>query len=322
MKALVTGAAGFIGSHLCERLVSEGFEVIGIDSFTDYYDPERKRKNIESLLSGGSFTLVEEDINDAEIDGLLEGVDVVFHLAAQAGVRSSWGREFSHYTESNILATQKVLEALKGHNGIKLVHSSSSSVYGETVQLPMKEEHPLKPVSPYGATKLAAEHLCELYYFNYGLRYVALRYFTVYGPRQRPDMAFSRFILGALGRGEIEVFGDGEQTRDFTYVSDAVEANILAMRYEGEKRVFNIGGGSRVSINKVISIIESIVGESVERIYLERARGDVSNTWADTSLAAAELGFRPSVSLEDGLEKEIEWYREYISSSGGGEAVE
>jgi len=321
VKALVTGAAGFIGSHLCEKLLQEGFEVVGIDSFTDYYDPERKRGNIEGLIGDSSFRLIEEDINEANLDEILEGVDVVFHLAAQAGVRRSWGTEFTHYTECNILATQRVLEALKGRR-IKLVHSSSSSVYGETMMLPMKEEHPLRPVSPYGATKLAAEHLCELYNYNFGVRYVALRYFTVYGPRQRPDMAFSRFIVGALREGRVEIFGDGEQTRDFTFVSDAVEANLLAMKYEGERRIFNIGGGSRISINGVVDLMEDILGRRIERVYLERAKGDVSNTWADTSLAAGELGFKPSVSIEEGLQSEIEWYSENLAGGGGGDSGE
>lgn len=322
MRAIVTGAAGFIGSHLCERLLREGFEVIGIDCFADYYSPERKRRHIESLLGSDSFRLIEENIIDTDMDKLLDGVDVVFHLAAQAGVRSSWGKEFSHYTESNILATQKVLEALKERKDVKLIHSSSSSVYGETLELPMKEEHPLRPVSPYGATKLAAEHLCELYAYNYGLKYVALRYFTVYGPRQRPDMAFSKFITAALRKERIEIFGDGEQTRDFTYVTDAVQANILAMGYEGERRIFNIGGGSRVSINEVVSIMESIIKERIDRIYLDRAKGDVRNTWADTSRASEELGFKPAVSLEDGLGMEIEWYSSYLSLGGGGDADE
>jgi UDP-glucose 4-epimerase len=309
-KILVTGAAGFIGSHLCERLVSDGWSVTGIDSFTDYYDPQRKRSHISGLAGSKSFNLVEEDLNSCDLAGHLDGASCVFHLAAQAGVRRSWGAEFSHYIDSNILATQKLLEAMKD-TGIPIVYSSSSSVYGDTRDLPMREEHVTSPVSPYGATKLSAEHLCELYRVNFGLRYVALRYFTVYGPRQRPDMAFSRFIKAALGSGEIEVYGDGKQTRDFTFVLDAVEANVLASRYEGDGKIFNIGGGSRSSVLEVIEIIRRETGADPPIRFMERARGDVIDTWADTTKAAGELGFSPTTGLEEGLRREIEWYRDH-----------
>ncbi len=307
-KALVTGAAGFIGSHLSERLVSDGWTVTGIDSFTDYYDPQRKRNNISGLLGSKEFTLIEEDLNSCRLADHLDGVSCVFHLAAQAGVRRSWGAEFSHYVDSNILATQKLLEAIKG-TGIPIVYSSSSSVYGDTRDLPMREEHVTSPVSPYGATKLSAEHLCELYRVNFGVRYAALRYFTVYGPRQRPDMAFSIFTTAALGGGEIEVFGDGKQTRDFTFVLDAVEANVLASRYEGDGDIFNIGGGSRSSVLEVIEIIRRETGGNPAVRFMEKARGDVLDTWADTSKAQRELGFKPTIGLEEGLKREIEWYR-------------
>ncbi len=309
-KALVTGAAGFIGSHLCERLVSDGWSVTGIDSFTDYYDPRRKRENISGLARSKDFTLVEEDLNTSRLAGHLKGVSCVFHLAAQAGVRRSWGAEFSHYIDSNILATQKLLEAMKD-TGIPIVYSSSSSVYGDTRDLPMREDHVTSPVSPYGATKLSAEHLCELYRVNFGMRYTALRYFTVYGPRQRPDMAFSRFINAALHGGSIEVYGDGKQTRDFTFVHDAVEANILASRYLGSERIFNIGGGSRSSVLDVIEVIRRETGSDPRVLFMEKARGDVLDTWADTSKAAAELGFTPSIGLQEGLRREIEWYRNH-----------
>jgi nucleoside-diphosphate-sugar epimerase len=316
-KVVVTGGAGFIGSHLCERLLESGYHVLAIDSFTDYYSPRRKRIQVARCLENRRFTLVEEDLNRAELTALFRDATCVYHLAAQAGVRRSWGREFSHYTEANILATQKVLEAIRELGSPKLVHSSSSSVYGETKDLPMKEEHPLKPVSPYGATKLSAEHLCELYRVNFGIDYRALRYFTVYGPRQRPDMAFSRFITSSFSGGAIEVFGDGRQTRDFTYVADAVEANLLAMRYEGPERVFNIGGGSRTSVLEVLDLIGREIGDRPEVRFLDRAKGDVTDTWADTSRAATELGFRPTVSIDEGISREISWYRELLEHGEG-----
>jgi nucleoside-diphosphate-sugar epimerase len=311
-KALVTGAAGFIGSHLCEALVAGGWTVVGIDSFTDYYDPRRKRMNLSALADSPRFELVEEDLNRCEITEHLPGVSCVFHLAAQAGVRRSWGKEFSHYVDSNILATQRLLEAMKDSSA-RLVYSSSSSVYGDTRDLPMSEGHPTRPVSPYGATKLSAEHLCELYRANFGLDYVALRYFTVFGPRQRPDMAFSRFITAALSGGEIEIYGDGKQTRDFTFISDAVGANMLAEQYGGEERIFNIGGGSRSSVLEVLDIIRRETGTDPPVRFLERARGDVLDTWADTSSARDELGFAPLTGLEEGLHLEVEWYGDHLS---------
>ncbi len=308
-KVLVTGAAGFIGSHLCERLLGDGYRVTGIDCFTDYYDPDRKKQHISKAAGHDNFTLIEENLNALDLARELDGAECVFHLAAQAGVRQSWGNDFSHYIESNILATQRLLEALKEVQGPTLVHSSSSSVYGESRTLPMREDHRCAPISPYGATKLSAEHLCELYHVNFGVRYRALRYFTVYGPRQRPDMAFSRFIMNALEQRPVEIFGDGKQTRDFTFVSDAVEANMLAFEYDGPERIFNIGGGSRVSVLDVIEILESGLGAKLETLFRERMKGDVPDTWADTSRARGELGFDPRVGLEDGLGREIEWYR-------------
>ncbi len=314
---VVTGAAGFIGSHLCERLLDDGYAVRGVDCFTDYYSPRRKRLHLAAAVGREGFTLLEEDLARCDVGRLVEGASAVYHLAAQAGVRRSWGAEFTHYLESNILATQRLLEALKDRGGVKLVYSSSSSVYGDTKELPMREDHPVAPVSPYGATKLSAEQLCELYRVNFDVEYVALRYFTVYGPRQRPDMAFSRFITAALEGGAIEIYGDGRQTRDFTHVSDAVEANIAACAYGGPERIFNIGGGSRASVLEVVKIIEEEAGGTVRIDFKERARGDVRDTWADTTRAARELGFRPRTGLRDGVRSEVVWYREYFAAAEG-----
>jgi len=238
MKALVTGCAGFIGSHLTERLLREGYEVIGIDCFTDYYAREIKERNTENALNQKNFKLIEEDI--LEMDKFPE-VDYVFHEAAQAGVRASWGKSFKIYTRNNIETTQKLLEFYKDLNIKKFVYASSSSVYGDA-ELPMKEDSLLKPVSPYGVTKLAAENLCYLYWKNYNVPTVSVRYFTVYGPRQRPDMAIHKFVKAIFNGDEITVFGDGTQTRDFTYVDDAVEATILAAESNSIGEVYNIGG--------------------------------------------------------------------------------
>jgi UDP-glucose 4-epimerase len=231
----------------------------------------------------------------------------VFHLAAQAGVRGSWGADFEDYIEHNIRSTQRLCEAMRRRGGARLVYSSSSSVYGQTALLPMREDHPTRPLSPYGVTKLAGEALCTLYGANYGLPVVCLRYFTVYGPRQRPDMAFHRFIRAGLRGEPIEVYGSGTQTRDFTFVDDAVAANLAAAEYRGDAAVFNIGGGSRVSVNHVLDVIGGVVGRTLDVRYREAQKGDVTHTYADIALAARELGYAPRVGLEAGIQREVEW---------------
>ncbi len=308
-KALVTGAAGFIGSHLCERLLENGYAVTGVDSFTDYYDVRIKRNNISTCSENDSFEFVGGSINDVDLEKLLSGVDYVFHQAAQAGVRASWGSRFEEYIDSNVRATQRLCEAAKGGDLKRFVYASSSSVYGEPVELPTKENHPTRPVSPYGVTKLDAENLCLLYKKAYGLPVVCLRYFTVYGPRQRPDMALHRFLKGAFGGTHVEVYGNGGQTRDFTYVDDVVEANVLAMAYEGGEPVFNIGGGSRVTVNHMLDLVGRYSRGDFDVRYVDAEKGDVSHTSADTSLARAELGYEPRMSFEEGIEREAEWLK-------------
>jgi nucleoside-diphosphate-sugar epimerase len=307
MKALITGTAGFIGSTLATTLLDRGDEVVGIDCFTDYYAREIKEGNIADLRTRPGFRFVEARLQDVDLDSLLDGVTHVFHLAAQAGVRGSWGEQFLTYTSNNVDATQRLLEAVKGRNIERLVYASSSSVYGDVATIPMQETAYLQPVSPYGVTKLAAEHLCHLYFVNHGVPTVSLRYFTVYGPRQRPDMGFHRFIRAALLGEPITLFGDGEQTRDFTFVADIVAATIAAAERGRPGGIYNIGGGSRVTINQVLDMIGRITGRTLDIRRLPAEKGDMRDTFADSSRAQADLGFSPSHSLEEGLRAECAW---------------
>ncbi|XHX80288.1 MAG: NAD-dependent epimerase/dehydratase family protein [Stenomitos frigidus ULC029] len=308
---VVTGAAGFVGSHLVDALLDRGDRVIGIDQFNDYYDPLLKRKNIAHLRHHPSFQLVEAEMQQLDWSTLLSDVDVVYHQAAQAGVRDSWGSGFCNYAERNINATQVLLEAAKNAPSLKrLVFASSSSVYGDAETLPTHEQICPQPVSPYGITKLAAERLCLLYHRNFGVPATVLRYFTVYGPRQRPDMAFHKFFKAVLTKQPIAVYGDGQQTRDFTFVSDAVAANLAAATAEGAiGEVFNIGGGSRVVLTEILATIETIVGEPLQREMMSPATGDARHTAADVSKARNVLGYNPQVSLPEGLAKEWAWIK-------------
>ena len=313
MKCLVTGAAGFVGSTLTERLLEAGHSVIGLDCFVDYYPRKNKELNLEKARGSSQFTFVEGDLLTVELSSLLNGVEWVFHQAAQAGVRASWGDYFESYTKNNVLATQRLLEALVGSPSLKrVVYASSSSVYGNAEQFPTSEDLLPHPVSPYGVTKLAAEHLMSLYASENGLPTVSLRYFTVYGPRQRPDMAFNKFIKAALTKDEITLYGDGEQSRDFTFIDDIVSANILAAEKGKRGGVYNLGGGSIITVNQVLATLEKIIGPlKVKR--LEKQRGDARHTSANVERAKRELGYAPKVSVQEGIAREVAWMESVLS---------
>ncbi len=304
MRCLVTGCAGFIGSTLSEALLAEGHTVRGVDCFTDYYPKKLKVANLSRLRKNEGFEFSEADLASASLAGVVRGVEAVFHLAAQPGVRASWGRTFSHYVRDNIIATQRLLEAVKDAPIKKFIFASSSSIYGDSERMPTPEEATPRPVSPYGATKLAGESLCHVYLRNYDVPVVTLRYFTVYGPRQRPDMAFNIFI-SRISRGEpIEVYGDGEQRRDFTFVGDTVAGTILASQAKPGS-LYNVGTGGSTSLNHVISTIESVMGKKARIKHLRKAPGDVKDTSADITRMRADLGYEPVTPLTDGLKKQV-----------------
>jgi nucleoside-diphosphate-sugar epimerase len=309
MRVVVTGAAGFIGSHLSERLLAAGHEVVGIDCFSDYYARELKEKNLEASRSHDSFRLEEVDLVDASLPALVDGAAVIFHLAGHPAV-PTWPGRFDRYVRDNVIATHRLLEALKGAPIKRLVFAGSWSVYGDAERFPTKESALPHPVSPYGVTKLAAEHLVRLYTQNFGIPAVSLRYFTVYGPRQRPDMAFSRFMQAITAGEDIEVFGDGEQTREFTYVSDVVEGTIKASAADVIGQVFNLGGGSRVTVNQVLASLEELSHLKVRRENLPAAPGDPRHTGASINLARERLGWEPRISLRDGLARQWDWFQE------------
>ncbi len=307
-RYIVTGVAGFVGSHIAERLIKDGHQVIGIDCFTDYYSQSIKEKNLEGLKKSDKFKLIHKDISEVNFDEILKDVKGIFHEAAQAGVRASWGKDFQIYCDNNILATQRLLESIKDKD-IKLVYASSSSVYGDTDKIPMEEDDRLKPISPYGVSKLAAENLCFLYYKNFGIDTISLRYFTVYGPRQRPDMAFHRIIKSGILEKEFILYGDGSQTRDFTYIDDIVEANISAFNNGKSGEVYNIGGGHRIDMNSVIEHISDIVGNKVKVKKIEDQKGDVRHTFSNTTKAQGDFDYRPKFDLAEGLRREFEWMK-------------
>ena len=308
MRAIVTGAAGFVGSHLCAHLLDQGDEVVGIDCLTDYYDPRRKEANLTTLRGREGFTEHRVDLTAAALPTLFERCDVVYHLAGQPGVRGSWGEDFQPYVSRNVLATQRVLEAAREVSLWKVVYASSSSVYGDAESYPTTEDMRPQPVSPYGVTKLAAEHLCELYRTTSGVPTVSLRLFTVYGPRQRPDMAFSRLVECALDHQPFLLYGDGEQSRDFTYVGDVVTAMRQAA-LSPWTGVANVGGGSRITMNEVVAKVGALAGH-LDVVRLPSQRGDVRHTAADISVARAGFGYAPRVAIDEGLARMVEAARD------------
>lgn len=320
MRILLTGAAGFIGSHLAEELLNRGHHVVGVDSLTPYYDPAQKRSNLRHALQHPDFSFVEGDLNDLDLEELLDGVDVVHHLAGQPGVRVSWGREFSLYLEQNVLTTQRLLEAARQTSPRRFVLASSSSVYGSAERFPTAEGDTPHPVSPYGLSKLAAEHLCRLYREQFGVSCVMLRYFTVFGPRQRPDMAFSRFIDALRYERPVPIYGDGGQSRDFTYVGDVVSATIAAGERGVPGRLYNVAGGCRATVLEVVQTLARRLEVTPRLEHRPLVPGDPRMTGGDTTLARADLGLQPAVGLEEGLARQIDHQLAVASPADGGHA--
>ena len=304
---LVTGCCGFIGSHLAERLLKEGEDVLGIDNFDPYYPRTLKLRNLDVLKKHERFQFLQESIL-GDLEQLFEKVSLVYHHAAIPGVRNSL-RDPLRYVENNVLGTTNILNLSRNSGVKKVIFASSSSVYGEVAEneLPLEESHKLEPISPYGYSKKLCEEICHMYSRVWGLRVVSLRYFTVYGPRQRPDEAFSKFIKRILKGEPLEIYGSGEQTRDFTYISDAIDATLLAAK-RGQG-VYNIASGSRISLNKALSLISRISGLNPRIVREEKQQGDVSHTWASISKAKKELGYGPKIPLEQGLRRHLQWLK-------------
>jgi UDP-glucuronate 4-epimerase len=303
-RYVVTGCAGFIGSHLAERLLTDGHEVVGIDSFTPFYDRASKERNLSRALRSPCFFFREADLVDGrQLD--LEGVDGVFHLAGEPGTRASWGTGFPNYTVNNVVATQRLLEIASGED-IRVVLASSSSIYGDAQGYPTSEDVRPNPISPYGITKLACEHLARAYDSERGLEIVTLRYFSVYGPRQRPDMAIARLMAAARSGAVFAVYGSGAQSRDFTFVHDAVAATIAAMASAPAGAVYNVGGGSEATLRDVIALVGEFADSELRVSYEDGAAGDPLRTSADTTRIGAEIGWLPRTDLRDGLRQQYE----------------
>jgi nucleoside-diphosphate-sugar epimerase len=310
MQALVTGCAGFIGSRLTETLLAQGVAVRGVDAFTTYYDPAVKHRNLAAARESSRFELVDGDLNQIDLSDVLDGVDVVYHLAGQPGVRVSWSDGFSQYVTLNVLATQRLLEATREHSVQRLVYASSSSIYGNAARYPTTEDDVPHPHSPYGVTKLAAEHLCSLYAENWGAPTVSLRYFSVYGPRQRPDMGFSRFFDAIQAGRPLPIYGTGRQIRDFTFVGDVVDATIAAGTADTRAgTVCNVAGGSSISVLELIPLLEEITARTIATEHLLAQPGDVDRTGGSIERARDLLGWEPSVDLADGLRAQLDHLR-------------
>jgi UDP-glucose 4-epimerase len=308
--AIVTGAAGFIGSHLSEKLLGNGFKVIGIDCFSDYYSKEIKKNNMISFQNNKNFKLIENDLMKIDLISIIKESEFLFHEAAQPGVRASWGEQFDTYVKDNILVTQKILESAKEVKTLeKIVMASSSSIYGEQEGIMIENETIPSPISPYGVTKLASENLGLTYASNYDLPITSLRYFTVYGPRQRPDMAFTKFIKANLSGDKISIFGDGNQIRDFTFISDIIDANLKCMKSEIHGNVLNIGGGKTYSIMEILSTIEKITGIENNLIFTSEQKGDVKRTESDITKARKIIDYCPKIDVVEGLTSQISWMK-------------
>ena len=307
---VITGVAGFIGSHLAEKLLHNNFKVIGIDSFTNYYPKKIKKNNLKECLKNKNFSFISKDLIEIDLLSIFRKSQHLFHLAAQPGVRSSWGSKFETYVKENILVTQRILGYARAANSFKkIIMASSSSVYGEQ-EGQMNEENTItKPVSPYGVTKLAAENLCRIYAKNYNLPITSLRYFTVYGPRQRPDMAFMQFIKAALTNSKLIVYGDGFQTRDFTYIDDIVKASISCIEGNLSNEILNIGGGFVVSINDILKLLTDISQTELKISYTTQQKGDAIHTEADISKAIRLIDYKPKTKIKDGLMQEFTYVK-------------
>jgi nucleoside-diphosphate-sugar epimerase len=308
---VVTGAAGFIGSHLCEELLRAGHSVVGLDAFIPYYPRAVKERNLAPARMHPGYRFAQADLRTDALEGLLEGAEVVFHLAAMPGLVQSW-TDFDGYLTCNVQGTQRLLEAIRRAGVRRLVYASTSSVYGLFGS--GDETLPTRPVSPYGVTKLAAEHLCRAYNDVYGLEVVALRFFSVYGPRQRPDMAYHRFIRALLRGEEIAVYGDGQQVRGNTFVADCVAATVAALRAcPGE--IYNVGGGETASVWDILRRLE-VIGKRKARVRQEPARaGDQRYTFAHTAKLQTHLGWQPRTGLDEGLARQWEWQEQELKAS-------
>jgi UDP-glucuronate 4-epimerase len=302
-RMLVTGAAGFIGSHLAERLIADGHRVIGVDSFSDHYARDLKALNLANLVDEPRFELVEIDIAREPIIELLDDTAIVFHLAARPGVRDSWS-EFADYADANIIGSHAIFDAAAATH-TRVVYASSSSVYGNAATLPVSETHPLHPVSPYGASKVMTEVLAGAYASSFGLEAIGLRYFTVYGPRQRPDMGLSRFIEAAVAEKPIPIYGDGRQRRDMTYVGDVVAATLAAAQHGHPGTAYNIASGAQRPLLEILKELGDVLGLPLRLAHEDTKPGDVRDTWGDITNASADLGYNPSVTLRDGLEHQV-----------------